>query len=99
MLVPTEPDADAAGIMRKTRTALRQCVKPVLVMFSDKDPILSGRDKFFRDLIPSAAAQPEILIRDAGHFLQEDKGEELAEHILQFIRRTAAEVGTKTAAR
>lgn len=99
MLVPTEPDADTAGIMRKTRTALRQWTKPVLVMFSDKDPILSGRDKFFRDLIPSAADQPEILVRDAGHFLQEDKGEELAEHILQFMRRTAAEVGTKTAAR
>jgi len=71
--------------MRNTRTILRQWSKPVLIMFSDKDPIMSGGDKFFRELIPSAANQPEVTIRDAGHFLQEDKGEELAALILEFI--------------
>jgi haloalkane dehalogenase len=76
--------------MRNTRAALRQWMKPALIMFSDRDPIMSGRDKFFRALIPSAAKQPEILIRHAGHFLQEDKGEELAAQLLEFIRRTAA---------
>jgi haloalkane dehalogenase len=86
MLVPTEPDDEAAEAMRKTRAILRHWTKPVLIMFSDKDPIMSGGDKFFRELIPSAANQPEITIRDAGHFLQEDKGEELAALILEFIR-------------
>jgi haloalkane dehalogenase len=86
MLVPTEPDAEAAEAMRKTRAMLRHWGKPVLIMFSDKDPIMSGGDKFFRELIPSATTQPEITIHDAGHFLQEDKGEELATHILEFIR-------------
>jgi haloalkane dehalogenase len=57
-------------------------------MFSDKDPITSGGDKFFRSLIPTAKAQPEIIIKDAGHFLQEEKGEEIAQHILDFIKRT-----------
>jgi haloalkane dehalogenase len=71
--------------MAKTRAVLRHWTKPVLIMFSDKDPIMSGGDKFFRELIPSAASQPEITIQDAGHFLQEDKGEELATHILEFI--------------
>jgi haloalkane dehalogenase len=85
MLVPTEPSAEAAGTMAKTRAVLRHWTKPVLIMFSDKDPIMSGGDKFFRELIPSAASQPEITIQDAGHFLQEDKGEELATHILEFI--------------
>jgi haloalkane dehalogenase len=27
------------------------------------------------------------LLRDAGHFLQEDAGEELADHIVKFLRR------------
>jgi haloalkane dehalogenase len=54
-------------------------------MFSDKDPITRGGDKFFRSLIPSTKTQPEIVIKDAGHFLQEEKGEEIAEHILAFI--------------
>lgn len=89
MLVPTERNAEAAGAMRKTRAALRQWTKPALIMFSDKDPIMSGGDKFFRELIPSASGQPEITIPDAGHFLQEDKGEELATHIAKFIGSSA----------
>ncbi|MGA8849785.1 MAG: hypothetical protein WB564_08215 [Dehalococcoidia bacterium] len=57
-------------------------------MFSDKDPITGGGDKFFRSLIPTAKDQPEIIIKDAGHFLQEEKGEEISQHILDFISRT-----------
>ena len=57
-------------------------------MFSDKDPITRGEDVFFRALIPSAKDQQEIVIHDAGHFLQEDKGEEIAQHIVDFMART-----------
>jgi haloalkane dehalogenase len=62
--------------------------KPVQVMFSDKDPILQGGDRFFRRLIPSALKSPEITIKNAGHFLQEEKGEVIADEILAFLRRT-----------
>jgi haloalkane dehalogenase len=58
-------------------------------MFSDSDPIMRGGDRFFRRLIPGAANQPEITIKDAGHFLQEEKGEEIAGHIVAFIKRTS----------
>jgi haloalkane dehalogenase len=50
-------------------------------MFSDKGPITGG-GKFFRSLIPAAKDQPEIIIKDAGHFLQEEKGEEISQHML-----------------
>jgi haloalkane dehalogenase len=56
-------------------------------MFSDRDPITAGGDKFFRATIPSASAEPEITIAGAGHFLQEDKGPEIAQHIVEFIER------------
>ncbi|MEW6733960.1 MAG: haloalkane dehalogenase [Acidobacteriota bacterium] len=87
LLVPIAPDDPVAGAMRQTRKALSRWDKPALVMFSDQDPITRGGDRFFRSLIPTAKAQPEIVIEDAGHFLQEEKGEEIAQHILEFITR------------
>ena len=60
-----------------------------LVMFSNSDPITAGGDEFFRRTIPTAKDEPAVTIRDAAHFLQEDKGEEIAEQIGQFLARHA----------
>jgi haloalkane dehalogenase len=90
LLVPVSPDDPASAEMRHAREVLSKWDKPALVMFSDKDPITGGGDKFFRSLIPTAKDQPEITIRDAGHFLQEEKGEEISDYIVDFIERTPA---------
>jgi haloalkane dehalogenase len=87
LLVPITEDAEALPHMRKAAEALKSWNKPALVMFSDKDPVTAGGDRFFRQLIPTAADEPEITIHDAGHFLQEDKGHEIAGHIVEFIKR------------
>ncbi|HEY6543068.1 MAG TPA: haloalkane dehalogenase [Ktedonobacteraceae bacterium] len=88
LLVPIHPDDPGAGEMRRARAALAHWQKPALVMFSDGDPITRGGERFFRALIPGAQDQPEIMIENAGHFLQEEKGEEIAQHIIEFIERT-----------
>ena len=88
LMVPVSQDDPGAKVMNDARKALKTWQKPVLVMFSDKDPVTKGGDVFFRNLIPTAKDQPEITIKDAGHFLQEDKGDEVADRILKFIERT-----------
>lgn len=87
-LVPISPDDPGSEGMRRTRARLAEWTRPALVLFSDGDPITRGGDRFFRRLIPSAALQPEITIRGGSHFLQEDKGEEIAAEILSFLARS-----------
>lgn len=87
LLVPISPDMEASGPLRRAREKIAEWTKPVLLAFSDKDPVTAGGDRPFRKKMPTAAAEPEITIRDGGHFLQEDKGEEIAGHILDFMVR------------
>ncbi|NIL95083.1 MAG: alpha/beta fold hydrolase [Woeseiaceae bacterium] len=86
-LVPITPDDPASEANRRAWAALTEWRKPFLTAFSDKDPILGGGEKVFKKLVPGAAGQPHVIIEDGGHFLQEDKGEELAEVLIGFIAR------------
>ncbi|HRF96134.1 MAG TPA: hypothetical protein PLZ51_13105, partial [Aggregatilineales bacterium] len=88
LLVPVKDDDAGVAILREAREKLANWHKPALVMFSDMDPVMSGGDRFFRKHIPSAKDQPIITIEGAGHFLQEEKGAEIAGHVLDFIART-----------
>ncbi|HND19012.1 MAG TPA: haloalkane dehalogenase [Acidobacteriota bacterium] len=84
-LVPTRAD-DPEGLRNQQAwEVFKQWNKPFLTAFSDKDPITRGADVVFQKLIPGAKNQPHTTISEAGHFLQEDKGEELAEVVVKFI--------------
>lgn len=91
-LVRTSVEDPESGNNIDAWKVLSQFTKPFLTCFSDQDPITRGADKVFQHRVPGAHGQPHRIITGAGHFLQEDKAEELASTIIGFIastRRTA----------
>lgn len=87
-LVPTSPDDPASEANRQAWQVLMRWKKPVLLTFSDSDPITGGGDRVFLKLVPGTKGQPHTTIKGAGHFLQEDKGEELAHVIVNFMQNS-----------
>jgi len=87
LLVPSRPDDPASPANRKAWEVLREWRKPFLTAFSDGDPVTRGGERAFQKLVPGAQGQPHVTIRGAGHFLQEDKGEECARVLLDFLAR------------
>jgi haloalkane dehalogenase len=86
-LVPASPDDPAAPANRKAWEVLMKWEKPFLTAFSDQDPITRGGDRLAQHLIPGAKGQPHTTIVGAGHFLQEEKGAELAQVTVSFMKR------------
>ena len=84
-LVPVAPDDPSAEPNRQAWEVLQRFDRPFLTAFSDGDPITRGGDSVFHKLILGAKGQPHTTIEGAGHFLQEDRGEELARVVVDLI--------------
>jgi haloalkane dehalogenase len=83
-LVPNAPD-DPGGIANRAAwRRLAHVRAPFLCAFSDSDPITAGADKPMRERIPGAQGQAHVTITGAGHFVQEDAGEELGRVVAGF---------------
>lgn len=85
LLVPVSPDDPASAPNRRAWEVLNRWEKPFLTCFGDSDPITKGGDRFFQSAVPGANGQPHTTIEAAGHFLQEDKGEEVAKVVVEFV--------------
>lgn len=86
-LVPIKSSDPAVPANRAAWEKLREWRKPFLTAFSDGDPITRGNDRRFQREVSGAQGQPHTTIRGAGHFLQEDRGEELAAVISDFVNK------------
>jgi haloalkane dehalogenase len=87
-LVPTELEHPNAATMLEVRAALERWEKPTLVLFSDSDPVFStAAAERMASRIPGAG--PAEIVSGAGHFLQEEKGEEIADRIVRFLAERA----------
>lgn len=86
-LVPASPDDPAAPANRAAWASLMRFEKPFVTAFGDSDPITRGADGLLQALIPGAHGRDHVTIERAGHFLQEDAGEELAAVVLRTMGR------------
>ena len=84
-LIPQTLDNPATPDNQRAWTVLETWDKPFLCAFSDSDPITSGGERALIGRIPGAAGQPHTTIAGGGHFLQEDRGAELAAVIVDWL--------------
>lgn len=89
--VPVLADDPANDANRRAWEVFERWEKPFLTAFSDGDPITRGGDARFQRRVPGAQNQPHTTIQGAGHFLQEQAGEELARVIVEFVAANPTE--------
>jgi haloalkane dehalogenase len=85
MLVPSSPEDPAHDDNVAAWVGLAAFDKPFLTAFSDSDPITRGAHRGLQERIAGARGQPHTTIVGGGHFLQEDRGEELARVVAEFV--------------
>jgi len=87
-LVPTRPDDPASDANRAAWKVFARWQKPFLTTFSNRDPITRGGEVPWQKTVPGAQEREHVKIRNAGHFLQEDKGPELTDVLIDFVQTT-----------
>ena len=85
MLVPARPDDPASEDNRNAWLILTQWEKPVLLCFSDADPIMAGADQPFLKLVPGTKGQPHMTLHGR-HFIQEEDGPRWAQAVIDWLR-------------
>jgi haloalkane dehalogenase len=87
-LLPLTRTDVGARIGRRTMRALEQFDRPFVTCYSDGDPATRGWDAVFQERVPGARGREHVTIAGAGHFLQEDAGEQLARVIVDTVATT-----------
>lgn len=82
-LVPIRPEDPGVYENRAAIERLQQLDLPVLLPWAAEDPITAPAEKFLRSIFKNPA--PPLAIERAGHFIQEDAGEEVAGHIAKWM--------------
>jgi haloalkane dehalogenase len=88
LLMGLTPSSACASANRRTLNALAAFDGPFLTAFSDGDPGTAGWDAVLQAHVPGASGRDHATIAGAGHFLQEDRGIELADVVAHFVATT-----------
>jgi haloalkane dehalogenase len=82
-LVPIYPDHPGAYDNRVAIEILKTLDLSVLLLWGDSDPVTGPWEAQLRAIFRNVA--PPLTIKNAGHFLQEDAGAEVASHIRRWM--------------
>jgi len=86
-LVPIRPDHPGTYDNLKAIEILRKLDIPVLLLWGDKDDITKPGVYFLKSIFKTA--NEPIVIKGAGHFVQEDAGEEVADRIVEWLKNNS----------
>jgi haloalkane dehalogenase len=87
-LVPITPQHGSVAENQRAWEALEKFDKPFLTAFSDSDPVTRGGFANFQQRVPGAKGRRHVTVERAGHFLQEDRPDEVARVIDGLISGT-----------
>jgi haloalkane dehalogenase len=90
LLMGLTPSSACARLNRRTMAALAEFEKPFLTAFTDADPGTAGWDAVLRAHVPGTRELTHPVLAGAGHFVQEDRGRELADVIAGFVGSSPA---------
>jgi haloalkane dehalogenase len=84
-LIPQSPEAPGAAEGHAVAEALRGDTRPSLVMWADSDPVLplETMGRAVESLFATAA--PLTVVEEAGHFLQEDQGDQISALVADWL--------------
>ena len=86
-MIPGNDRHPNAAYISQIDSVLRNWDVPVLVMFSDGDIAFKPTEgQRIAEMVPDGRFQ---VVRNAGHYLQEDAGEEIAQRMVTFLRDAA----------
>ena len=86
VLVPITADDPAVPANLAAWKVLEAWEKPVLTQWAPGDFVLGPFQSVFTERIPGAEGQPHASYGPAGHFIQDDRGEEIAAATVEWIR-------------
>jgi haloalkane dehalogenase len=84
-LVPITPDHGGVDENRAAWTELERWEKPFLTLWCPGDPVLGHLDREFIDPVPCAAGQPHQRFSPGGHFIQDDRGDDVAAAMIDWL--------------
>ena len=85
-LVPITPEHDGVRENRSAWQVLEGWTKPFLTLWCPGDQVLGHLGQEFIDRVPGAAGQPHRTFEPGGHFLQDDRGEDVADALATWLR-------------